>query len=120
MARDKVKHAVRKREHYLRNKGKYDEKQRVRRNATKNYIQRTKVRCGCLECGEKHPAALVFHHRDPEEKEADSKLMIQDKWLVERIDKELAKCDVMCHNCHHKLHWRLDHPDNPDGLQILE
>ena len=56
--------------------------------------------CGYDECIE----ALVFHHIDPSKKDiAISKLYT----LNERTRNELAKCRLMCFNCHAELHFKL-------------
>jgi len=68
----------------------------------------------CQECGEGHPACLAFHHRDPSTK----KFNFNAPELVGRshaeIAEELAKCDVLCENCHRKLHWRQHRGDAID------
>lgn len=62
--------------------------------------------CGstkCIYCGESHPACLDFHHRDAAEKEfviASAKTKNREILLA-----EIKKCDVVCANCHRKLHW---------------
>lgn len=58
----------------------------------------------CSKCGyDKNYGALSFHHLDPNEKEfAWNKLRLYS-W--EKINKELDKCIVVCHNCHAELHY---------------
>lgn len=58
----------------------------------------------CVCCGyDKCYAALVFHHRDPEEKEMSWGHLRKRNW--EFIKLELDKCDLMCHNCHVEKHF---------------
>jgi hypothetical protein len=59
----------------------------------------------CEKCGyDKSLAALVFHHRDPKEK--DFRISEKNrKW--EQIEAELDKCDLLCSNCHHEEHERI-------------
>jgi hypothetical protein len=59
----------------------------------------------CKNCQySKSPAALVFHHRDPKEKD----FSISRKVLGwERLQPELDKCDLLCSNCHNEEHERL-------------
>lgn len=58
------------------------------------------VKCGYNGC----PAALTFHHRNPEEKEfwigGLSERINSVYELDERIKNELYKCDLLCANCH--------------------
>ena len=58
----------------------------------------------CIHCGyNKNIAALDFHHRDPQKKDPDWKLLRHRKF--ETILRELDKCDLVCKNCHAELHY---------------
>lgn len=63
-----------------------------------------KAASGCVLCGEKHPACLDFHHRVAHEKKATVSLVICH-WSRKKLEDEIAKCDVLCANCHRKHHW---------------
>jgi len=103
--------------HYESNREVYAERQRRKREEIRAYVAKVKVeRGGCQECGEMHIGALDFHHRNSNEKEIGPTDFSRDKWSYKRIDQEIAKCDVLCATCHRKLHWKLEHPENPDGL----
>ena len=56
------------------------------------------------KCGETHPAALVFHHLNPDEKETEVGTMISTFRSIEEIEKEMNKCEVICSVCHKILH----------------
>ncbi len=60
----------------------------------------------CQKCGENHSACLVFHHKNSEEKDFDIAGSIHTK-SVKRVMDEIVKCDVLCANCHRKLHYVL-------------
>lgn len=62
-------------------------------------------RQGKCQCGESHPGCLDFHHTDPLSKEISISKMAEQGWGRDRILKELEKCQVLCSNCHRKLHW---------------
>lgn len=66
-----------------------------------NYKQGLK----CSKCDESHPATLDFHHREPKEKEENITYAVARGWSLARIQAEIAKCDVLCSNCHRKHHW---------------
>ena len=58
----------------------------------------------CIKCGESHPACLDFHHRDP----AQKRRAVSQLWQLGsklNILVEIAKCDVLCANCHRKFHY---------------
>jgi len=62
----------------------------------------------CEGCGFKHPAVIKFHHLDPSKKDLDvSTAVRRHNWCKERILLEIAKCKVLCGNCHDILHWEL-------------
>lgn len=55
----------------------------------------------CVECGESDPVVLELDHLDPTEKTSNvSDLMNRSR--MELLMEELAKCQVMCANCHRK------------------
>jgi hypothetical protein len=59
----------------------------------------------CQRCPENHPACLEFHHIDPTTKEANIYDAVWNLgWCKERILAEIAKCEVLCANCHKKHH----------------
>jgi hypothetical protein len=59
----------------------------------------------CLKCGEDHPACIDFHHRDPATKEFNISQGWRWGYPLERLKKEIEKCDILCSNCHRKHHW---------------
>lgn len=78
---------------------------RARKLGIVQHIQTVREGASCTRCGEDHPATLDFHHRDASEKEIGIAQLVNMGWSVARIDAEIAKCDVLCANCHRKLHW---------------
>jgi hypothetical protein len=63
------------------------------------YIQQIKLDRGCADCGfNSHPAALDFDHL-PEFVKVYRVCTMADM-SRELIDAEIAKCEVVCANCH--------------------
>jgi hypothetical protein len=63
---------------------------------------------GCYLCNEKDIACLDFHHlRDKEYTIAN---LVKNE-NFNKIKEEVAKCIVLCSNCHRKLHQT----SNPGG-----
>lgn len=77
----------------------YSKKRRVIR---RDLLWTWKGEEGCLICGEKDPRCLDYHHRD-----GSHKLMCISRmsgYNLEKVQEEIGKCDVLCANCHRKLH----------------
>lgn len=60
---------------------------------------------GCKDCGETHPACLQFHHIDPATKLFAVNRAAVNKIPIDRLMAEIAKCELLCANCHAKRHW---------------
>lgn len=73
------------------------------RRKRKAELHEYKLAMGCVECGYRKSAyALDLHHRDPDTKE----FTVGHNFSLakERFCAEVAKCDVICRNCHAELH----------------
>ena len=76
------------------------------------YIEYKKMLCnlkinGCAICGyNRCPAALEFHHSNPEDKNFGLGMFSMGK-KDERIVEELNKCILLCANCHREIHTEL-------------
>jgi len=71
-----------------------------------DYVDGVKKENGCKYCEEDDPVCLDFHHRDPLLKEHEIGKMVSFRMGFDRIKKEISKCDVVCSNCHRKLHYK--------------
>lgn len=69
----------------------------------KDFVTFCKSWYGCKYCPETHTACLEFHHRNPEEKEFG---LAPTPSSIKRAKQEIKKCDVVCSNCHRKIHYR--------------
>lgn len=59
----------------------------------------------CKYCGyNNNYSALAFHHRIESEKEFNIDARVCNGYKYERLLKEIAKCDLLCHNCHSETH----------------
>lgn len=74
---------------------------KVHRQKMRNLVNRWKCMKGCSECGFKgHHFQLDLDHVDPSSKYAQNHRAYEPNWKKERIKKELAKCVILCANCH--------------------
>ena len=92
-------------EHYLKNKQSYLDKNERLRKIIIDYVRNLKKQSSC-KCGENHPATLQFHHRNPEDKSFELASIYSNGYGLETIKKEIEKCDILCANCHAKLHYK--------------
>ena len=85
------------------------EKRRRRELNIRDWFRKYKSELSCMECGENHLACLQFHHRDKEEKNFTISNAALRGTSIKTLIKEMKKCDILCVNCHAKLHWREIH-----------
>lgn len=90
--------------HYQKNKEYYKAKSTKRVSEIREWFQTYKIDLKCETCGENHPACIEFHHTKNKELEVSD--TIANGWGKERILSEIAKCKVLCSNCHRKYHWK--------------
>jgi hypothetical protein len=79
------------------------EKKRLRLEELRCWYRDFKKNLGCSRCSERHPACLTFHHLG--DKDADVSRLVMDGRSKQVILAEIAKCIVLCANCHAKEHW---------------
>lgn len=89
---------------YDANKEKQFALVKARKLRTQAKLMEYKATLSCTKCGFSHPAALHFHHRDPSVKEDRVSNMPMRGCGWTRVLAEIAKCDVLCANCHAILH----------------
>lgn len=111
----KLCHSTYRTQHYQDNRARYIEK--AKRNVLiqreRNYLLKDQYlrEHPCSRCPESDPVALEFHHRNRIEKEDCIFRMIHNGASWQTIIREIAKCEVLCCNCHRKqtaidLGWR--------------
>lgn len=79
---------------------------RESRRKKKEWLDALKVKCA--RCPETHVSCLEFHHRNPAEKDFLLSVGVA-KFSLEKLQAEVEKCDVICANCHRKLHYEERH-----------
>ena len=71
------------------------------RQKMRKLVNRWKVMKGCSACGFKGKHfQLDLDHVDPSTKYGQNRRAYEPNWKLERIKKELAKCVILCANCH--------------------
>src|SRR5271166_4564079 len=90
---------------YADHKAKEKARIRQRRRNLADWVRELKKALKCNRCPESFWACLDFHHTDPAEKDLSVAQAVRHSWSKERILAEIAKCEVLCKNCHAKEHW---------------
>lgn len=97
--KDREKNKEYLRNHYYANKEQYYARNELARQRKRSYIQEQKQK-PCTDCGEEYPYYVMdFDHRE------DNKLFNVSKMVAKswnQIYTEIAKCDLVCSNCHRK------------------
>jgi hypothetical protein len=88
---------------YQKNKTQHIACVRNRDQKIKLWLREYKKTLKCEICAENHPACLDFHHIDPAEKKFSIGRM-KDFMSWRLLKEEIAKCRVLCANCHRKAH----------------
>ena len=73
----------------------------ARRKPRQDYSDRVKIESGCVDCGIRspHPEIYDFDHAEGEEKIAGVAALLT-KGTMDEFMAEVAKCEVVCANCH--------------------
>ena len=72
-----------------------------RKSRIKDALSEIKAAVGCLFCGEKTSVCLDYHHVDQNDKEVT---LSNYSSSVSVLLVEIEKCEVLCANCHRKVH----------------
>lgn len=94
------------RKHYENNKQYYVDKGGNHGDKLKKISDELKS-VPCLDCGKKYPPYVMdYDHRDPAKKSFPLSNVIQGGLVsLNRFYEEVAKCDVVCANCHRERTW---------------
>ena len=90
--------------HYNNNRNYYLEKAKTRnrqqRKIIQNYVREYLSTHPCIDCGENDPIVLEFDHKSDKIDSVSN--LIRHTHSLTRIQKEIAKCEVRCANCHRR------------------
>jgi len=100
-------HKVYRDAYYAANKRQEINRVTARRSRIYDQLEALKTKLVCTRCPENHIACLDFHHLNPEDKDINVSQAVSAGWSFERIQQEIAKCEVLCANCHRKLHHEM-------------
>lgn len=88
------------RQNYQDNKERYFAQAKLRDKQLDALINKHKA-VPCADCGVEYPPYVMdFDHLGEEEKEFNISYMRRHKMAFAKIEAEIAKCEVVCSNCH--------------------
>jgi hypothetical protein len=91
------------RAYYEKNRGKIIDRARadtvVRRSVLKQLIAEAK-QVPCTDCGHEFPTICMDFDHTSDNKECDVADMVRRAVSPARLQAEIAKCEVVCANCH--------------------
>ena len=88
------------RAYYLSNKACYLRRQRLKREAIRELLENLKSG-PCVDCGVRYPPYVMdFDHRDPAQKQFSIAKADDQTSSIKIVLAEIAKCDLVCANCH--------------------
>lgn len=106
---------TRKHAYYAANVSKFVGYAKKRRAQFAAEIDEYKRERGCECCPENEPCCLDFHHRDTGDKNDNVATMMRDSGQAS-VWREIAKCVILCANCHRKLHKGLVTPKDRETV----
>src|ERR1700722_18823321 len=102
--KDKVKRRAYDRKWSRENRSRRLELNNAWRNKVIAWYEGYKQTLKCELCPESESCCLDFHHKDPEQKDLAVAEAVRNGWSIKRLKTEIAKCAVLCANCHRKVH----------------
>lgn len=88
-----------KRRHYERNKQKYIDRAKQQKQELIRFVHELKESSPCVDCGINYPY-WVMHYDHTENNKIGNVSRIALSGSKRRVLDEIAKCDLVCSNCH--------------------
>lgn len=99
------KQRAQSRQSYWKHHATRRETYRQKYTARRAFIDALKAK-PCVECGRSFPPCVMdFHHRNPNDKKLTIARAVVRFVNLDRILAEIAKCDLLCSNCHRIKTW---------------
>ncbi len=97
--KNRTRERSKQRKYYRVNKDKIQARHKSEYDRRRKLIDEMKLSSGCVDCGyNTNAAALDFDHVLGEKKFAIGTDFCRVAWIT--IEKEIAKCEIRCANCH--------------------
>ena len=87
-------------QHYRENSKSYQDRVDAKKSKLRKLVEELKTNKPCMDCKIIYPSyVLDFDHREDETKVAEISNLVNNGNL-ESLLEEIAKCDIVCSNCH--------------------
>jgi hypothetical protein len=93
------------RQYYLNHKEELDQRNREKYAKRRLWFESFLSSQKCSVCGFSDPECLDFHHKNPSTKDYCITQILS--FSIERINREMEKCIILCANCHRKEHAKM-------------
>lgn len=95
-------------EHYRKNPATYRARLDAKEGKLRKYLRDLKDGKQCMDCLVAYPHYMLdFDHRDGATKVAEVSTLVKGFGTLKAIEEEVAKCDLVCANCHRsRTYWR--------------
>lgn len=87
---------------YKKDKQYYIDKSKIQRIILRNYVNTLKEE-GCMYCAEDDIVCMDFHHVKGNKNDSIAS-MVNRAVSFKILKEEIAKCIILCANCHRKIH----------------
>ena len=100
---------ARAKRHYYKYPELHKRRRQESQKSNSEFVDSFKDRC--IKCGNVDKRCLDFHHEADEKKQSVASMRVSGL-RKETIAAEIAKCVVMCANCHRIEHWERTHNES--------
>ena len=90
--------------YYKNNRAKAKSHKKANCARNKKYVTEYRKSNKCAKCKEDRWYLLEFHHIDPSTKFRNICDMADQAYAISRVEEEIAKCALVCRNCHSEFH----------------
>lgn len=94
------------RQYYKNNRQTHIKRNIARRQQFRTLLQKLKHNKKCLDCKKRHPHWRLDYDHVRGKKAFSLGVAVKLGYGMERIMAEIAKCELVCSNCHRDRTWR--------------
>ena len=94
------------------------ERSQQKRQEIRDYLANIKNRSGCIDCKNMYPHYMLdFDHVSNNK---TNNISFMARWYsVEDIENEIAKCEIVCANCHRERTYKRQHEKKQNKQSVL-